>query len=133
MSKSILTGPARSGGGATMNKNVRPPIRTGSPRQRNVTPDGAASIGRSVGNHASEGAEGGGYTTKRPNAPLYVEARAPVPLGNEVALNVGRGGPGAGRVVHQSGSQGQHGPAVQGSTPRPRDILSEFGPESKRR
>ena len=37
-------------------------------------------------------------------------------LGNEVALNVGGGGPGAGRTLYgQSGVQGQHGP-VAGST-----------------
>jgi hypothetical protein len=133
MSKSILTGPARSGGGATMNKNVRAPIKGGNPKQRNITPDAAASIGRAVGNHASEGAEGGGYTTKRPNAPLYVEAKAPSDLGNKVARNVGRGGPGAGRVIHPSGSQGLHGPVAGSPKPGGRDILGAFGPESKRR
>jgi hypothetical protein len=39
-----------------------------------------------------------------------------VPFGNEVALNVGKGGPGTGRTIHHCGSQDQHGP-VSG-TPR---------------
>jgi len=129
MSKSILTGPARSGGGAHMNKNVKTPIHHGNPQTRKVTADKAASVGRAVGDHVTDP----GRKTERPNLPTYVETKAPVKMGNEVALNVGRGGPGAGRVAHPSGSQGQHGPAVQGSTPRPRDILSSFGPESKGR
>lgn len=37
---------------------------------------------------------------------------AAVPLGNEVAKNVGAGGPGKGRTVYASGSQGKHGEAV---------------------
>jgi hypothetical protein len=42
----------------------------------------------------------------------------PVKFGNELATNVGKGGPGTGRTLYgQSGLQGQHGP-VAGS-PRP--------------
>jgi hypothetical protein len=50
-------------------------------------------------------------------------------LGNQLSTNVGKGGPGTGRTVMRSGSQSQHGAAVQGSTPPPRDILSEYGPD----
>ena len=52
-----------------------------------------------------------------------------VPMGNQVALNVKGGGPGAGRTVMRTGSQSRHGAPVQGSTPTPRDILSEYGRE----
>jgi hypothetical protein len=40
-----------------------------------------------------------------------------VPLGNEVALNVGKGGPGTGRDCHATGSQGVHG-SVNPGQPR---------------
>jgi hypothetical protein len=40
------------------------------------------------------------------------------PLGNKVARNVAGGGPGAGRDVQRSGSQGTHGSVNPGS-PRP--------------
>jgi hypothetical protein len=48
-----------------------------------------------------------------------------VKFGNEVALNVGKGGCGTGRDVHTTGSQGVHGATNPGS-PRPntyRDAL----------
>ena len=50
----------------------------------------------------------------------------PVRQGNEIALNVGRGGPGAGRTLYgQAGSQGTYG-ATNPGNPRPnakRDAL----------
>jgi hypothetical protein len=107
------SGPARSGGGITSNKLVKVTTVHGSRDTKMVAPTAAAHIGRSVGNHASEA---GGKTLQRPNVPLYKPTRDAAPLGNEVAKNVGRGAPGAGRILHgQSGSQGQHGPANQGS------------------
>jgi hypothetical protein len=122
---------SRSGGGPMMNKNVRTPIKGGSPNQRNVTPGAASSVGQILGNHVSDAA--GSRTTQRPNAPLYTEVRAPVRHGNDLATNVGRGGPGTGRTIYPSGSQGQHGPVAGSPKPGGRDILGAFGPESKRR
>jgi len=60
----------------------------------------------------------------------------PVKFGNEVALNVGKGGCGTGRTIYSSGSQSGssgHGPSNPGN-PRPqaRDILGP-SPESNRR
>jgi hypothetical protein len=46
-----------------------------------------------------------------------------------VALNVGKGGPGTGRTVMRSGSQGTHGSVNPGHAPARRDILSEYGPD----
>ena len=54
---------------------------------------------------------------------------AQVPSGNQVALNVGQGGPGTGRTVYRTGTQQMHGAPVQGQSPGQRDILSEFGRE----
>jgi hypothetical protein len=47
-----------------------------------------------------------------------------VKLGNEIAGNVGKGGPGAGRDVHKSGAQGQHGPVAGTRRPSGRGILT---------
>jgi len=57
----------------------------------------------------------------------------PVKFGNEVALNVGKGGCGTGRTIYKTGSQGMEGTTNPGN-PRPqgRDILSSFGPDSSR-
>jgi hypothetical protein len=111
-----------SGGGRTPVKGV---IRNGPPNTKVISPSGAAHIGRSVGNHAE------GKTVPAPKQPLVTGTRSQVASGNAVALNVGRGGPGAGRVVHASGSQGQHGPAAGSPEPQGRDILSDFSPTRK--
>jgi hypothetical protein len=100
--------PSRSGGGATMNKNVRTPIRGGSPQQRNHTPNVAASVGRIVGDHVDGAESGGRNTTKRPNERYSVEVAAPVRNGNDPALTLNTGPKGQGRQVHRSGSQGRH-------------------------
>jgi hypothetical protein len=115
----------KSVGGGGHSQHVRPPVRAGSPQTRKVTADGASSVGRIIGTHTTDHGE-----TQRPNRPLYEPTKAAVRMGNDVALNVGRGGPGTGRTVHPCGSQGQHGAAPAGySSPQPRDILSDFGPE----
>lgn len=62
-----------------------------------------------------------------PADPLYKPVKDRVPMGNAVALNVGGGGPGKGYVQHKTGSQGQHGPAVAGSSPGP-DLMRGGGP-----
>jgi hypothetical protein len=47
-------------------------------------------------------------------------------LGNQKALNVGQGGPGKGRDVHKTGSQGQQGAVAPGNPPPLRDF-SDLG------
>jgi hypothetical protein len=112
-----------SGGGIGMNKNVQPSVRTGS-GSRGTHPGGVAQLGQHVGDKATHGnSKGSGYRGE----PLHNNRSfQPVPFGNEVAGNVGRGGPGAGRTLYgQSGQQGMHGAANPGN-PRPnprRDAL----------
>jgi hypothetical protein len=57
----------------------------------------------------------------------------PVKFGNEVALNVGKGGCGTGRTIYKTGSQGTQGTTNPGN-PRPqgRDILSSYGPDYRK-
>jgi len=112
MAKSARHG--SGGGGLNTRQHVKPTVRGGPPNTKIVSVSAAGSIGRSKGDHSTEG---GGKTVARPKDPLIQGTRSQVPSGNAVALNVGKGGPGAGRVLHgQAGSQSQHGPANQGST-----------------
>jgi hypothetical protein len=96
---------ARSGGGITMNKNVSPGIKTGSPSKA-TTPGAANQIGPAISFKREQVDQGGRGD------------RSPVPLGNAKALDVGKGGPGAGRTTHPSGSQNQWGPPNRGESPR---------------
>ena len=93
----------KSGGGITSNKFVQPGIRTGSPN-RGTSPGAANQLGVSTAFKKEE---------------IDAGPALPSKLGNEVALNVGAGGPGKGREVFKSGSQGFHGSAVQGEARPP--------------
>jgi hypothetical protein len=114
-------GQSGSGGGA---KSKLVTTAHGSPLTRKVSPDAVANIGLSKGSHVTEK---GGREVTRPATPLYSSAAAPCCLGNEIAKNVGRGAPGAGRTVYASGSQMQHGPVNPGmpqAAPRSGDVMS---------
>src|SRR5262245_52353820 len=88
-----------TGGGILGNKNVSPPVRTGSPN-RGSSPGSADQIGQSVSFRREEVERGRAYNSSI--------------LGNEKALDVGAGGPGKGRTVMPCGSQGVHGPVNRG-------------------
>jgi len=107
---------ARSGGGIQSKVNRKTPVRAGPPRTNVINPGGTDALGQQ-------------FAGKR--TPLQAGTMKQVPSGNAVALNVGKGGPGAGRTVMPRGTQGMHGsPSNPG--PRPgagKDILSSFGPE----
>jgi hypothetical protein len=81
-------------------------------------------LGTMQGDHITNRAGGGtGYRGERLHNDKSFQ---PVPFGNEVALNVGKGGCGTGRTLYgQAGSQGTHGATNPGS-PRPpgRGILT---------
>ena len=108
----------KSGGGLTSNKLVRPNVRTGQP-YKGTSPAAADYLGQATAFPKEQVEVGPAYTGSK--------------LGNELATNVGTGGPGKGRTTMHCGSQGQHGPVNPGQ-PRPQrgDILSEFGPEKRR-
>jgi hypothetical protein len=113
-----------------MNKNVQPSVRTGS-GSRGTRPAGVAQIGTAIGDHSTHRGDSTGYKGER----LHNERNfQPVKFGNEVALNVGKGGCGTGRTLYgQAGSQGQHGQPAPGNAPtKVRDTLSEYGPEKSR-
>ena len=120
MAKRMNTGRAVSGGGQRMNKNVQPRMRPG-PRSTNViSPYAVDRLGAAQGNHTTETGSLG------PNREPLVARRAPeVPLGNDLARNVGKGGPGKGRTLYgQGGTNKMYGPVNPGNAPfKGREIL----------
>jgi hypothetical protein len=112
-----------SGGGISSNVNVRPPIRTGAPA-RGIQPGWTSQQGSALGSHAQEA----GSRVLNPVTPKFTNAPAGGAelLGNQVALNVGKGGPGTGREVMRSGSQGQHGAPVRGNPPPDGNLFPGF-------
>jgi hypothetical protein len=99
MTKSRTAKP-RSGGGLTSNKLVHPKMRGGKRTLDAISPSAVSDLGMAIG-------------YKR--APLVKSTPKDfVPLGNDLATNVGRGGPGTGRTVYPCGYQDQHGQAAPG-------------------
>jgi hypothetical protein len=100
----------RPGGGIKSRQHVETKVKTGAPRER-IRHSGVAQIGQRVGNHVTnQGATGYGGIN-----PFGAGQGYPSRLGNELALNVGGGGPGKGyKQYGQSGSQGCHGTPAKG-------------------
>jgi hypothetical protein len=123
-----------SGGGYGSNKHVQTPVRTGQ-RAQQYHQGGVSQFGESVGAHTTNKGESNYRGDKVRGAFRPAGSPGSVPLGNQVALNVGGGGVGKGRTLYgQAGSQGQHGQPASGNAPaKGRDILSEFGPDYKAR
>jgi hypothetical protein len=106
-----------TGGGILGNKNVNVGVRTGL-GSKGSSPGAAAQIGASTAFKKEEIDAGRGYN--------------PTKYGNEIATNVGKGGPGTGRTTHYCGSQGTHGPVNPGNSVPAKDILRSFGPEKSK-
>jgi hypothetical protein len=103
---------------------VRKPVRTGAARQAAHVP-GVAQQGQHVGSHATNKGD-----TGYKGEPLFKGQGYPSRLGNEVAATT-QCGVGGSRTIAKTGSQGTHGSVNSGqSTPR-RDILGEYGPDSR--
>jgi len=102
------------GGGYGSRPHVEKSVKTGS-GSRGTRPAGVAQIGYSLGDHVTHSGESTGYKGERLHNDRNFQ---PVKFGNEVALNVGKGGCGTGRTIHTTGSQGTHGQPAAGS-PRP--------------
>jgi hypothetical protein len=118
-----------SGGGIQSNQLREVPVRVGKARE-GINVVAVSRLGAMQGNHVTER----GRTLPNASGPLVSKQRPiSIPQGNQVALNVGKGGPGTGRNLYRTGTQCMYGKPVQGSpnTAR-RDILSEFGPERRR-
>ena len=100
-------------GGIKSRVNVSPSVRTGS-GSKGISPGWVGQKGQLVGNHITDD-KNTGYTGEKK---LTGKNFDPVKFGNEVALNVGKGGCGTGRNLYgQSGSQGTHGAVVPGNPP----------------
>lgn len=89
------------GGGPGMNKNVSVGVRVGKPA-KGVAPCGTIGLQRVTTSS---------YREPKVGQPISV------PLGNELSTNVGKGGPGAGRSVHPTGSQSATPKASSTTTP----------------
>jgi hypothetical protein len=117
-----------SGGGHGSKNVTRPSVRTGS-GSKSTSPGAVGQIGQSQGSHVTNKDETG-YRGEIFHKPPNFQ---PVKFGNEVALNVGKGGCGTGRTIYSTGSQDQHGQPASGNPPaKNTDILSQFGPDYKR-
>ena len=110
------------GGGYGSRPHVEKPVKTGT-GSRSTRPAGVEQIGKSWGDHVTHRGDSTGYTGERLHNDRSFQ---PVKFGNEVALNVGKGGCGTGRTLYgQAGSQGTHGATNPGSPqPRARGILT---------
>ena len=115
-----------SGGGITSNKLVHPNVKTGPASSNKMDPRGVSQYGYSPGSTLDRS---GSFTTKNSALPVNAGTLVQVPSGNQVALNVGQGGPGTGRTVYRTGTQQMHGPAAGPAPVQGRDIFGGFPPE----
>jgi hypothetical protein len=99
-----------AGGGYASNKVVRSTNHKTEPKPRAASPAAVSQIGSSMGNHVME------RNTKVQGAavPLYAGKGYATPKGPTEC----GAGPGAGRVIHKTGTQSMHGPA-SGERPSP--------------
>jgi hypothetical protein len=100
------------GGGIGMNKNRTVSVRAGAATANKISEKAVSRIGQQI------------VTTAGP-VKLVAGTAPQSPLGNALATNVGKGGPGAGRTVHPNGSQSPT-PAAQPMTGG-REIFPGFG------
>jgi hypothetical protein len=110
------------GGGYHSRPHVEKPVKTGS-GSHGTRPGGAAALGQVYGNHVTNR----DHTSYRgPKFHTDQTFHSGVKYGNEVSLNVGKGGPGTGRTIYEHGSQCQTG--TNPGSPRPntqRDALEQ--------
>jgi hypothetical protein len=116
--------------GLQSNKLLRPPPRDGKPAT-GVRPGYTDNLGNMRGTHVTDKGDMAAKLTPMQT----VKPPISVPLGNAVATNVGRGGPGTGRTIYHTGDQGQHGAVNPGNRPMPTgpDPLAPWFPPSAAR
>jgi hypothetical protein len=114
-----------SGGGIGNRKVVHSRAPKAEPRPRAINPSAVHQIGNLQGDHVTNK----GSTGYRGEELVRGQGYSP-PVGP--TDNVKAVGVGGGRTVYGCGTQDQHGQPAQGNPePAGRDILSQFGPESK--
>jgi hypothetical protein len=114
MAKPSKVGSNKISGGVGSKVNREVGVRVGD-RARAGNVRGVSQIGQSLGNHVTETARKGQPVENLYGAKQPAGGPGGVPLGNQVALNVGKGGCGAGRNLYgQSGTQGVQGPVNPG-------------------
>jgi len=124
-----MKGGNQKGGGYGSRQHVEKPVRTGT-GSRSTNPGGVGQLGIKQGDHVTRGGSSG-YR----GDPFHAgRSFQPVPFGNEVALNVGKGGCGTGRTIYKTGSQGTQGNVAPGNPPRvpDRHIIESYGPDYRR-
>jgi hypothetical protein len=108
----VSTSGNQKGGGYGSRQHVEKPVRTGS-GSKSTRPAGVSQIGYMVGDHSTNRPGSTEYRGEKLHSPE--RNFQPVKFGNEVALNVGKGGCGTGRTLYgQAGTQGTHGQPAQG-------------------
>ena len=122
-SKHTPTGKAVKSGGGYSSLKVREKREATRerPRVKAANPSMVSDWGAHRGAHVTSD---GGRDLKFKNEKLYDAGPSfqPVPLGNSLATNVGKGGPGKGREVFARGSQCMTGTPVQGVPDRAPDV-----------
>jgi hypothetical protein len=118
---------ASSGGGINSRVVKKVGIHGGSRSTNVVSPGGVSELGTALGSRL---ARTGSYTSQSYAKPMMEGSKPlPVAFGNAKATDIGKGGPGAGRTIHRTGTQMMHGQPV-GSPVQGREILGSYGPES---
>jgi hypothetical protein len=116
-----------SGGGYNSKQVKKVGVKSGAPSTNKISPRGVSQFGYATGGRLRRE---GSFTGDSTSLPVNAGVMPQVPMGNKVALNVGKGGPGAGRSVMARGSQGVHGNVAGPAPVQGRDILGAFGPEA---
>ena len=116
-----------SGGGIGNRKVVHSRAPKAEPRPRSINPSAVAQLGALVGDHTTHNPRSTGY--KGEDLVRGKGYSGPVgPTDNVKAVGVG-----GGRTTYSCGTQDQHGAPTPGNAPAKNvDILSQFGPDSKR-
>jgi hypothetical protein len=118
----------RPAGGIASRQHVEKPVKTGS-GSKGISEGWVTQRGQKQGSHVTDRRE----SSYRGEPKFTGKNFQPVKFGNEVSLNVGKGGCGTGRTIYKTGSQDQHGQPAQGNpSPQGRDILSSFGPDTRK-
>lgn len=101
----------RPAGGIKSRNVTERPVRYGQPAQEKFV-RGVSQIGSSMGNHITE--RRGTVDPREPVRGGPLSGGLNVKLGNQTSKECGQG-PGGGRVVHRTGSQGMQGSPAPGN------------------